>query len=265
MSASELYKAGRLAEAVAAQTQEVRANPADHARRLFLFELLAFAGDLERARRQIDALQYDDPELQAAVVQYRQLLDSEQARRDFVTKGKPPQFLMPPPDHVRLRLEAVNQLRGSDPAKAAQWVEHADGIIGNVAGSLNGTPFANLRDADGILGPVLEVFAQGGYYWVPLAQVESVRMNPPRFPRDLLYVPARLETETQSGEVFLPALYAGSHAHPDDEVKLGRKTDWVSEEGGPVRGVGLRTFLAGDEPVTLLEWRELLIHGAQEE
>jgi len=56
MDAGELFKAGRLAEAVAQQLQEVKAHPADQARRVFLFELLCFDGDLDRARRQADAI-----------------------------------------------------------------------------------------------------------------------------------------------------------------------------------------------------------------
>src|SRR3954470_16505756 len=60
LSASELYKAGKLEQAIEAQVKEVRAQPADHGKRIFLFELLAFAGDLDRARRQVDAVQYDD-------------------------------------------------------------------------------------------------------------------------------------------------------------------------------------------------------------
>ncbi len=63
-------------------------------------------------------------------------------------------------------------------------------------------------------------------------------------------------TET-AGNVFVPALYAGSHEHPEDQVKLGRMTDWKSSAGGPVLGAGLRTFLVDDNPVSLLECREL--------
>src|SRR5262245_9604543 len=118
MSASELFQAGRLQEAIEAQVQEVKSNPADHGRRLFLFELLAFAGDLERARRQIDALKADEPELEMALMAYRKLLDSEQARRQLFATGRSPQFLADPPEHVGLRLEAVNRLREGRPAEA---------------------------------------------------------------------------------------------------------------------------------------------------
>ena len=93
MNAGDLYKAGKLSEAVDAQIKEVKANPGDHARRLFLFELLAFTGDIERVRRQIDAVKYDQPELEHAAAGYRQLLAAEEARRLFVGGGEAPQFL----------------------------------------------------------------------------------------------------------------------------------------------------------------------------
>lgn len=261
MDADQLFKAGRLAEAVAAQTQAVKANPADHRPRLFLFELLAFAGDLDRARKQLDVLHFDEMELQTAVIQYRQILDAEQARREVFTREREPEFLVPPPDHVTVRLEALKHLRDNNTAKAAEWLEHAVGIGPTVRGRVNGGPVAELRDGDDLFGPVLEAFAQGKYYWVPLEQIESVRTNPPRFPRDLLYLPARLETPTASGEIFLPAVYPGSHADADEQVKLGRITNW-SEGAGPVRGVGQHTLLVGDGAVGLLEVRELEVEPA---
>jgi type VI secretion system protein ImpE len=129
-----------------------------------------------------------------------------------------------------------------------------------VKGQLNATPFTSLRDCDDLFAGVLEVMAQGNYYWLPLEQVNVLAMNAPKFPRDLLWMPARLEVrDGPTGDVFLPALYPGSHAHADDLVKLGRMTDWKSDEGGPVLGVGLRMFLVEDEAVSLPEWRELVL------
>jgi protein involved in temperature-dependent protein secretion len=43
MTASELFQAGQLQAAIDAQTQKVKANPADQAARLFLFELKGLA------------------------------------------------------------------------------------------------------------------------------------------------------------------------------------------------------------------------------
>ena len=98
--------------------------------------------------------------------------------------------------------------------------------------------------------------AQGRYFWAGLEQLRLVAMNPPRFPRDLLYIPAHLELATEAGEVFLPSLYPGSHEHADDQVKLGRMTDWKAVDGGPTLGVGLHTYLRDDDAISLLEWRE---------
>jgi type VI secretion system protein ImpE len=259
MNASELFKAGKLQDAIAAQVQEVKSAPTDQAKRLFLFELLAFAGDLERATRHIDALQYDQVELQAAVTSYRRLLDAETKRRQLFTQGLKPEFFADPPEHVAWRLEAVNRLREDRPAEAKELLDRAAAAVPPLKGTLNDKPFDSLRDADDLFSHVLEVMAHGVYYWVPLEHVEAVSMKAPRYPRDLLWITARLEMETSAGDVFVPALYPGSHEHPDDQVKLGRGTDWKSVEGGPVLGVGLRTFLVGEDAQAILEWRNLQI------
>lgn len=256
-NATELFKAGKLQEAVAAQVQEVKTNPADHARRLFLFELLSFAGDLERAARQIDAVKYDDPELDLSVNFYRKLLDAEQSRRRLFSQGLKPEFLIDPPDYVRLHLEAVNCLRDKRPGEAKQLLDQAAAAAPVVHGQLNDKAIDHLRDADDVFANILEVMAHGKYYWVPLEQVAALTMVPPRFPRDLLWFPARLELkEGAAGEVFLPTVYPGSYEHADDQIKLGRATDWKTDEDGPVLGVGLRLFLAGEDTLALPEWRE---------
>jgi type VI secretion system protein ImpE len=258
MNASELYKAGKLQEAIDAQIKEVKANAADQAKRLFLFELLAFAGDLERARRQIEAITYDEMELEAAVMAYRKLLDSEQARRRLFSDGLCPSFFSDPPEHVRLRLDAVNRLRENRVTEAAEVLGRAAEMCPPLKGQLNDKPFESLRDCDDALGAVLEVMAQGAYYWVPLDQIEAVTMNPPKYPRDLLWIPARLELKGDAaGSVFLPTLYPGSHEHADNQIKLGRMTDWKGPDEGPVLGVGLRIFLIGDDPINILDWRRL--------
>lgn len=260
MNASELYKAGKLPEAIDAQLKEVKAHPADHGKRLFLFEMLAFAGDLDRAKRQIEAINYGQMELDASVMAYRKMLDSEQARRQLFSDGRAPKFFGEPSEHVRLRLEAVNRLRANRPAEAAELLAQAAAATPAVKGQLNDKPFDSLRDCDDLFASVLEVMGHGAYYWIPLDQVETVTMNPPKAPRDLLWAPARVELrEGTAGNIFLPALYPGSHEHPDNQVKLGRMTDWKSSEGSPVLGVGLHMFMAGEADVSLLEWRQLQV------
>jgi type VI secretion system protein ImpE len=258
MSASDLFRAGQLQPAIDEQIKAVKANPADHACRLFLFELLAFAGDLDRARKQIEAVRYDAMELDSAVQSYRKLLDAEQARRRVFGEGIMPQFLVKPPEHLGKRLEAVNALRANRPAEAAALLAEASAAAPAVRGTLNGKPFAELRDCDDLFGPTLEVMAHGDYYWLPLEQVESLAANPPKYPRDLIWLPARLEVrDGPAGDVFVPALYPGTQEQPDDALKLGRATDWKQAEGGPALGIGLRTFLCDEDAVGVLAVREL--------
>jgi type VI secretion system protein ImpE len=264
---NELFQAGRLQDAIDAQTARVKASPADQTKRLFLFELLSFAGELDRARKQLDALNYDEIELQAAQTDYRRLLDSETMRRKVFQEGLPPKFLTTEqPEHLRLRLEALGRIRAGQRAEAAELLAQAAEAMPQLTGRLNDKPFDDLRDCDDLFGGILEVFAQGNYFWVPLELVELVAINPPRFPRDLLWPAARLETSAgEAGKVFLPALYPDSYSHADDQVKLGRKTDWIGDDNGPVLGHGLRMFLTGDDTSTLLEWRQLEIDAAPKE
>lgn len=56
MNSKELFQAGRLADAIQALGAELRENPTDPRRRTFLFELLCFAGEYERAEKHLDVL-----------------------------------------------------------------------------------------------------------------------------------------------------------------------------------------------------------------
>lgn len=256
MDSSQLFKAGQLGEAIDAQLAVVKAKPMDHGQRLFLFELLAFSGDLDRAQRQIEAINHGQVELDLAVADYRRNLDSERARRDVFAGKRQPEFLQPPPEHVRSRLLGLIRLSENLAAEAADAFAQANDQIPPISGKLNGPPFEGLRDGDDCLGSVLEVFAQGQYYWVPLEQVSSLKMNAPRFPRDLLWMPAHLELQAgEAGSVFLPVLYPGTHLESDVQLKLGRMTDWHGD--APVRGTGVKVFFVGSDEMSILDWRTL--------
>ena len=58
--------------------------------------------------------------------------------------------------------------------------------------------------------------------------------------------------EGPDGEVYLPAVYAVDETM-SDALRLGRETDWRQGDGGPVRGVGQRLFILGEDAVPMLE------------
>src|SRR5439155_24520554 len=128
-----------------------------------------------------------------------------------------------------------------------------------VRGTCDGQPFTDLRDLDDLTAPVFEVLTSNGkYYWVPVERVERVEFRPPARPRDLLWQRAHMVVRGgPDGEVYLPTLYAGSHAEADENLALGRATDWRGGNGEPTRGVGQRNLLVGDDCRAVLELKEL--------
>src|SRR5580765_4723217 len=98
MNSSELYQVGKLTEAIAAANDEVKKRPTDPACRGLLTELLCFAGDLDRADKQLDVIVAQDPQALPGISLFRQLVRAEMARQQFYQEGRLPEFLAKPPD-----------------------------------------------------------------------------------------------------------------------------------------------------------------------
>jgi type VI secretion system protein ImpE len=259
-SAQECWRTGDLAGAIAAATREVQSRPGDAAPRTFLFELLCFAGQWDRAEKQLDALAVQDATQASAFELYKLLIKAERARLAFFDQGQPPKFLLDAPDYVRLHLAAAECLGRERGADALALLEQSWEARPELAGELNGAAFTGLRDADDLLAPVLEAYLPGSYLWVPWEHVKELSSDPPAAPRDLLWLPARLTlTDGNTLACYLPALYVRSAAQADDRVKLGRLTEWHEPAAGPVTGLGQHTLAAGESMVGLLECRSLRI------
>jgi type VI secretion system protein ImpE len=137
-----------------------------------------------------------------------------------------------------------------------------------LAGTLNGKPFEFFSDSDPRLGARLEVFAAGDYLWIPLHHIASVELQAPTRLRDLLWTPAIVRTGPafkgkELGEVLLPTLSPLSWKHADDQVRLGRATDWQDDGAGNVVPVGQKMFVFDDDEIPILEIRKLEFAAAQ--
>jgi type VI secretion system protein ImpE len=228
MTAKQLFQAGKLNEAMKALAAEVRDNPTDPRRRTFLFELLCFAGEYDRAEKHLHVLAQGNSEAEMGAVLYFSALHAERTRLDKFSKDDLPVV-----------------------APARQF-----------AGTLNGQPFESIVDADPRLGPRLELFAAGSYMWIPFEHIESIELQAPSKLRDLLWIPALVRTgpafkETELGEVLIPVQYPKSFAHENDNVRLGRETHWQEVEGGEPIPVGQKLFLVDGEEFPLLEVRKI--------
>jgi type VI secretion system protein ImpE len=238
MNAKELYKAGRLGDAIKALSAEVRDNPGDTQRRTFLFELLCFAGEYERADKQLEVLGQAGPESEMGVLLYRSALYAERQRHDLFERGE-----FPAP---------------KDEADASPDRD----------GTANGKAFHFFSDADPRTGPMLELFAAGNYLLLPLVHVASIEIPEPKKLRDLIWSPAAVRTTpsfkgTELGEVLLPVLAPFSWRHPDEAVRLGRVTVWEQPEGSEFQiPFGQKMWVVDDEEVPFLELRALEFNPA---
>lgn len=258
MTAKDLFDHGKLSAAITQLNAEVKSHPADPRLRTFLFELLCFAGDYVRADRQLEVLARQGTSAEIGGQIYRKVLTAEQARLRLLSQSFSPHFLCPPPPYAARHLEAMNRLRENRPAEARVLLEQALEDCPGVRGALNGQPFADIQDSDVVLAPFLELIVQGEYTWLPFAQIKQLRMEAPKRLRDLLWIQGTLETFAgPRGEVFVPVLYPGSSLHSDEQVKLGRMTDWQPLGEGLSRGAGQRLLLVDDEERPILEVREL--------
>jgi type VI secretion system protein ImpE len=266
MNASEFYKAGKLAEAVAAATEDVKRHPTDSSRRGLLAQLLCFAGEWERADAQLDVLVQQDPNLVMGIGLLRQLVRAEQARQQFFAAGALPEFLEQPSPLLKLHLDASICIREGKLQEAGEILEQAEAQRPKPRGQCNGQPFDDFRDLDDLVGPFLEVLTSNGkYYWIPIERIERIEFHAPERPYDLLWRRVHMQVNAgPDGEVYLPVLYPGAAAEADDQVRLGRATDWRGGDGSPVRGIGQRMFLVGNEGQSVMEFKEIAFEIAED-
>jgi type VI secretion system protein ImpE len=229
MNARQLFQAGRLDEAIDALGAEVRDNPTDAQRRAFLFELLCFAGQYDRAEKHLNVLGSGGRNAEMGALLYHAALHAERLRQEMFAKE-------------------------SFPISSAK-------VVG---GTINGQAFTSITDADPRLGARLEVFAAGQYMWLPFEHIETVRVEPPKKLRDLLWAPAIVRPAKtfqglELGEALLPAIAPLTWRHPDAAVRLGRVTEWKDLSDGDQAPIGQKMLLVDDEEFPMLELRELEI------
>ncbi|HTZ72069.1 MAG TPA: type VI secretion system accessory protein TagJ [Acetobacteraceae bacterium] len=253
-SAGSLFRAGKLTEAVAAASAAVKAAPGDLAARVLLAELLLFAGNIERADVILDAAADIDPQAAMVVAEFRQLLRAETARRQLRRDGRVPEFLGEPTPTMQLALAVQVAVRAGDFAEAAKQAAALEETRPRAAGTHDGTPYDDFRDACDLHVGFFEVLTTTGkYFWVPTEQVISAEFHKPERPRDLAWRRVTMSVrEGPDGVVYIPAIYGSDVPDLADKLRLGRETDWQEQEGF-TRGLGQRVFLVGDDPATVME------------
>jgi len=254
-SPKDLFDQGKLKAAIEALNAEIKANPADTRRRAFLGELLCFAGEVDRADRTFDIISQQSAEAAVPVAWVRHLLRAELARREVWRDGRMPEFIDQPPVWMKQALQSIVLRRQGDLAGAAKLLAESDAARPTFKGTCDDVAFDDWRDADDTTAGFMEVLtATGKYYWVPFSRIGDLTFEKPASTLDLLWRRCRIEVvDGPQGEVFIPAIYADSDKSDDEDMKLGRATDWLEDGTGMVRGVGQRCFMVGEELKSIME------------
>lgn len=259
----QLLDAADLDAAVAAATAVVKARPTDAGARTLLFEVLALAGEWDRALKQLDVITHADTQREIGVQVYRNNIAALRAREQFFDRGGDPHFLIEPPPYVDHLLAAVNHARTNDAAATRAALDRAETERPAFAGIVDDDAnFDDMRDADDFVASVLEAVVSDKYAWIPLEQIKVLEVRAPQNLRDLVWTPARVELRAGTvGEIFIPALYRGSHKHPDARIRLGHLTDWEQVAAGSDASVeqaaGLRLFFVGEEDKAVTDLRRV--------
>lgn len=246
------------AGALQALTQAVRAQPADAKLRVFLAQLLCVLGQWGRALNQLSVA----AELDALAIPMKQVygdaIRCEGVRAEVFAGRRTPMVFGQPDAWLALLIESLLREGRGDTTAAQDLRQRAFDAAPASAGTLDGQRFEWLADADMRLGPVLEAFINGTYYWVPLVRLVRIRVEPPEDLRDCVWLPAHLQFEN-GGEslALIPTRYVGSEASGDGALQLARKTEWRELANGVWAGAGQRVLGSDAGEYPIMDVREI--------
>ena len=240
-------RAGDLDGARSALVETVKANPSDPRARMFLFQLLALAGDWEKARNHLNALARLSPEAQMLSVVYNQALNAE-AERAEVFAGRAKASVLRG-DWAQGLADAIQHYALGNPEAGDSARDEALDQAPDTPGEMDGERFDWIADSDGRFGPTFEAIIHGRYGLVAFSEVERIESEGPKDLRDMVWYPVQIAfREGQSVAAMLPARYPGTENAEESSERLGRSTGWRSAAAGEIGcGQHLLTLSNGEE------------------
>ncbi len=258
MTAKELIKAGRLSEARMVLIEEVKNRPSDVGARTVLFQVLSLLGEWDKALRHLDMISTQDPRRTIGVHTYLNNVKAEQERAKVMKGAQLPSVMPEPPVYMHDYLDYLDAIRAgkSDGARASlALIDEARPVV---LGTINGKHFGGMSDTDARLYAFLEAFVHERYVWIPIEAIRELIIHEPKDSFDLIWVTASITTwEGLSMNCSMPVTYPGTDEASDEQLKLGRLTDWAPLVGGMSRGLGQHVYAIGDEDVSILEIRSI--------
>ncbi|MDM0044955.1 type VI secretion system accessory protein TagJ [Variovorax dokdonensis] len=224
---AELLQASDPAGALKALTDEIRARPADSKLRVFMAQLLCVVGQWERALNQLTVAAEMDALAVPMKQVYSEAIRCESLRADVFAGKRTPMIFGEPDQWLALLIESLLRQGAGEADLAEDLRARAFDAAPASPGTLDGQAFDWLADADMRIGPVLEAFVNGRYYWVPFSRLAQIKLDAPEDLRDFVWQPAHLAFQN-GGEALamVPTRYEGSERCQDGALQLARKTEW---------------------------------------
>jgi type VI secretion system protein ImpE len=253
-----LLKEGRLDEALQALAAQVRSHPADAPRRVFMFQLLSLLGQWERAQNQLKVAGELDPLNALMVGAYSVALGGDRERVEVFEGKRSPVIIGEPVQWVALLLQALKLNSEGRHDQAATLREQAFEQAETAGGSVDGTPFEWIADADPRFGPCLEIITKSGYAWVPFSRIRELVFEAPSDLRDKVWAPVQI-TWSNGGQAvgFVPCRYPGAERSVDSDIVLTRKSDWIDLGDDLQIGEGQRMLATDAGEYPLLDVRSI--------
>ncbi len=252
--AKKLLESGDLSGAIEAVLESVRANPTNIPARIFLFELSCFAGDWDRATKQLDVIGHQDAHAMVGALIFRQNFKAEQDRARYFSDGLQPGILAPPPTYVEDLIQANNRIREGNIGEARALLDAIEEERPAFKAKVNGNDVSDFRDYNDPTMCIFEVIFKDQYVWLPMEQVQKIEFFKPKSLRDLFWIQAQVAlVDGTNGEMFIPSLYSGSWKSDNDQVRLGRMTDWRDLGNDLFVGEGLKLFWMDGKDRSILD------------
>ncbi|WP_118136845.1 type VI secretion system accessory protein TagJ [Oceanicella sp. SM1341] len=259
-AAEDQLRRGDPQAALAALQEAVRSTPADARLRVFLFQLLCVLGDWPRAVAQLRTCATLDAAAEPMARTYREAIICERWREKVFAGTQAPAVLGEPEPWLALLIEALRLEATGAAGAAADLRAQAFEAAPASPGTLDGTPFAWLADADPRLGPVLEIIVNGRYFWAPFAAIAGLEIAPPADLRDRVWMPASVTwANGGAAAALIPTRYAGAPGGAGPAHLLAQATDWAELPGGGLAGLGQRLLVSDAAEHPLMDIRSLAL------
>jgi len=249
---------GQLSSALAGVEERLRHDPASGEGRWQFFQLLCINGEWDRALVQLKTLAKLDPEFLIKAYGLRQAIECEAVRAEVFAGRQTPLVLGEPPEWLA---GLVDALRAGCAGRYGQALELRNAALAKarpVPVRIDGVSAPWVADADGRLGPVLEVIVEGHYRWLPMENLRYLTLEPPHKLIDSVWLRASFSWASGGESAGLvPTRYPGAESHEDPLVRLGRVADWEEVGEGLHYGRGLRMLVTEEGYLPIAEVREI--------